>query len=109
MSEFLFNDLLLKRAIDPAKVIVMRHRPFERELTKVLPWLAADKPDLFNAYQQTQGEKLERTMRTLEGDGHVASFIGHESGKRCSSASTKLRLRDRFRERTIGRSRHSTN
>ncbi|CTQ47283.1 hypothetical protein LAL4801_05745 [Roseibium aggregatum] len=81
MNELQINDLLNKRGIDPGKVIVMRHRPFERELAKVLPWLAADKPDLFNAYQQTQGEKLERTMRTLEGAGHVASFIGHESGK----------------------------
>jgi hypothetical protein len=35
-------------------------------------------PDVFNAYQQTQGEKLEKTMK---GAGCVASFIGHEPGK----------------------------
>lgn len=81
MNDLLFNDLLQKRGIDSARVVVLRHRPFERELAKVLPWLAAEKPDLFNAYQQTQGEKLERTMRTLEGTGYVASFIGHEAGK----------------------------
>jgi hypothetical protein len=57
---------------------VLRHRPTERELNKVLPLLAADRPDLFNAYQQTHGEKLERAMTKA---GYVASFIGHEPGK----------------------------
>jgi len=58
--------------------LVLRHRPFEPELRKVLPWLAAEKPDVFNAYQQTQGEKLEKSML---GARYVASFIGHEPGK----------------------------
>ncbi|OHB68238.1 MAG: hypothetical protein A2Y77_01645 [Planctomycetes bacterium RBG_13_62_9] len=60
---------------------MLRHRPWEPELNKVLPWLAAEKPDLFNAYQQTQGEKVERAMRRMEGSGYVASFIGREPGK----------------------------
>ena len=60
---------------------VLRHRPWEPQLNKVLPWLAAEKPDLFNAYQQTQGEKLERVMQVLSGTGYVASFIGREAGK----------------------------
>jgi len=72
------NILLADADIDPRTVLVMRHRPFEPELRKVLPWLAAEKPDVFNAYQQTQGEKLEKAML---GAKHVASFIGHEPGK----------------------------
>jgi hypothetical protein len=36
---------------------------------------------VFNAYQQTQGEKLQNVMKKLEGTGYVASFIGHKSGK----------------------------
>jgi hypothetical protein len=44
----------------------------------MLPWLAAEKPDLFNAYQQTQKEKLERAMTRA---GYVASFIGREPEK----------------------------
>jgi hypothetical protein len=75
------NDLLEAQDIDPKSVIVMRHRPFEPELNKVLPWLAAEKPDVFNAYQQTQGAKLEKVMQGLEGAGYVASFIGHEAGR----------------------------
>ncbi|MCR9257690.1 MAG: GIY-YIG nuclease family protein [Alphaproteobacteria bacterium] len=80
MSALTLNDLLEKQGLDPAKVIVMRHRPFERELAKVLPWLAAEKPDVFNAYQQTQGLKLENSMKSIEGEGYVASFIGLEAG-----------------------------
>ncbi len=75
------NDLLRAKNVDPGQVLVFRHRPFEPELNKVLPWLAAEKPDVFNAYQQTQGEKLEGTMQELVGVGHVASFIGREPGK----------------------------
>ena len=72
------NDLLLAKGIDPQKVLVLRHRPSEPGLNKVLPWLAAEKPDVFNAYQQTQTEKLEKAML---GAGYIASFIGREAGK----------------------------
>lgn len=75
------GDLVAHESIDPRRLIVMRHRPFEPELNKVLPWLAADKPEVFNAYQQTQGPKLEKVMSALQGVGFVASFIGHEPGK----------------------------
>lgn len=70
-----FNDLLALKEIDPKEVIVFRHRPPELELRKVLPLLAAEKPELFNAYQQTQGARVEKALR---GARYVASFIGHE-------------------------------
>jgi len=70
------NDLLLKKDIDPKRVL--RHRPSEPGLNKVLPWLAAEKPDVFNAYQQIQGEKVEKAISSA---AYVASFIGHEPGK----------------------------
>jgi len=72
------NDLLLKEGIDPQYVLVFRHRPYEPQLCKVLPWLAAERAELFNAYQQTQGERAEKAMTRAS---HVASFIGHEAGK----------------------------
>jgi len=75
------NDLLLGKGIDPKHVLVLRHRPREPELNKVLPWLAAERPDVFNAYQQTQRGNLERTMQAMTGTGYVASFIGREPGK----------------------------
>lgn len=75
----LFNDLLAKENIDPAGVLVLRHTPWERGLRKVLPWLAAEHPDIFNAYQQTQDVKVEAEMLRAN---HVASFIGLEKRKK---------------------------
>lgn len=75
------NDLLRANGADPQHVIVCRHRPYEPELNKVLPWLAAERPDVFNAYQQTQGQKLENVMKGMSGVGFIASFIGHAPGK----------------------------
>jgi hypothetical protein len=56
------NALLLETKIDPETVIVLRHRPEERELRKVLPWLAAEKHHLFNAYQQNHGDKVQNAL-----------------------------------------------
>lgn len=75
------NDLLQRKDIDPRHVLVLRHRPNEPELRRVLPWLAAEKPEVFNAYQQTQGERVERAMQAMTGTGYVASFIGREPGR----------------------------
>jgi hypothetical protein len=75
------NDLLRGDGIDPQHVLVFRHRPHEPELNKVLPWLAAEKPDVFNAYQQTQKRRVERVIEKMTGSGYVASFIGREPGK----------------------------
>ena len=72
------NDLLAEAGIDPETVIVMRHRPNEPELRRVLPWLAAERPDIYNAYQQTQSPRAEKAMTKAE---YIASFIGHASGK----------------------------
>jgi hypothetical protein len=73
-----FNDLLLGNKIEPREVLVFRHRPNEPVLNKVFPLLAADRPDLFNAYQQTHGERVEKAMTTAQ---YVASFIAHGGGK----------------------------
>ena len=70
------NDLLKGKGIEPDSVIVMRHRPFESKLNRVLPWLAAERPELFNAYQQAQSKKVEKAML---GVSYVASFIGHRA------------------------------
>lgn len=73
-----FADLLKQQGIDPKAVLVMRHRPFETELRKVLPWLAAERPELFNAYQQGQNPRAEKAMQRAD---YVASFIGHQPAK----------------------------
>lgn len=75
------GDLLKQEGLDSEHVFVLRHRPGEPSLRKVLPWLAAEKPEVFNAYQQTQGEKLEKALASQVGQGHVASFISHGPGR----------------------------
>jgi hypothetical protein len=72
------NDLLTGCSIDPQTTIVFRHRPNEPKLRKVFRWLAGEKPEVFNAYQQTQGDRAEAALLKAS---HVASFIGHEAGK----------------------------
>jgi hypothetical protein len=55
----LFNDLLAEGNIDPGGVLALRHTPSERQLRKVLPWLAERHPHIFNAYQSTQPRELK--------------------------------------------------
>lgn len=76
-----FNDLLKKEHVDPRRVVVLRHRPNEPGIRRVLPWLAAERPEMFNAYQQTQGPRLESAMQRMVGSGFVASFIGDAPGR----------------------------
>ena len=71
-----FNDLLEKNKISPSNVLIMRHRPIETSLRRVLPWFASDKPHLFNAYQQIQaGVNAERALQRAS---ILASFIGEK-------------------------------
>lgn len=75
------NDLLASAEIDYRQrkhVLVMRHRPSEANLRRVFPWLAAERPELFNAYQQAQNRDAEKKLSRAK---YVASFIGHEAGK----------------------------
>jgi hypothetical protein len=73
-----FNDLLTEASIDPRTTLVMRHRPKEPELRRVLPWLAVARPDVYNAYQQTQPPKVEKQIQKAS---HIASFIGDRAGR----------------------------
>ena len=72
------DDLLRRQEIDPTRTIVLRHRPFEPQLNRVLPWLAADRPDLFEAFQKTHGARLESAM---VGASHVVSCIRYRAGE----------------------------
>jgi hypothetical protein len=74
------NDLLQKNGIDPEQVVVLRHSSKAPKLNRVIGHLAANRPDLFNAYQQTQSVQAEAVMKNANAR-YVASFIGHEPGK----------------------------
>jgi hypothetical protein len=72
------TDLLQKHEISPASVLVLRHRPQEPKLRKALQCLAAERPDLYNAYQQSQFPKVEKAFMRAK---YIASFIGIDAGK----------------------------
>ena len=72
------NNLLRVKDMNPQHVLVLRHTPKEPMLRRKLPQLAAEKPAVFNAYQQTQGPEVEKAMQRAK---YVASFIGHEAGR----------------------------
>ena len=72
------NSVLREELIDPDTTLVLRHRPREPELRRVLPWLAVEQPEVFNDYQQTQTPRVERQMQRAS---HIVSFIGHQAGR----------------------------
>ncbi len=72
------NNLLELEGFDPKTVLVLRHTPTNPKLRRRLGWLAANQPDVYNAYQSTQKPKIEKAFKKAS---HVASFIGHEAGK----------------------------
>lgn len=72
------NTVLAEAGIDPRTAIVARHRPFEPALRKVMPWIAAERPDLFKIYQQTHWAQLEAAMTKAQ---TLVAFLGHEAKK----------------------------
>jgi hypothetical protein len=69
------SQLLKAKGIEPGQVLVLRHAP-PPLLTNILPMWALERPELYNAYQQTQGDRAEASMKKA---GYVASFIGMNS------------------------------
>jgi hypothetical protein len=74
------NNLLSIGNIDPARTLVLRHRPTEPALRRALPLLAAERLDIFNAYQAYQNPAAERSFAAQVG-GWLASFISYGPGR----------------------------
>ena len=72
-----FNHLLSIEGVAAEYVILLRHVPQERELKRRLPWIAQERPDLFNTYQSAQGPLAAKSIKTKK---FIASFIGVSSG-----------------------------
>jgi len=66
------RQLLEAVGIDPDDTLVMRHTPDQPALRQRLPWLAAERPTVFAAYQSMHRERVEASLRAR---GHLASFI----------------------------------
>lgn len=64
-----------RKGIDPKQVLVMRHQPQETELNRLLPLLASEHPNLFNAFQRSQRPQTEKAMLRAK---YLASFIARD-------------------------------
>jgi len=71
------NALLRSEELDPADVVVLRHRPKEPAVRKILPWLILERPDLFNLYQAVQDGTAAKAMARAR---YIAAFAGLEAG-----------------------------
>ena len=72
-----FKTLLELEGFDPNDVLIVRHTPVEKSLKRVMPWLVAERPDLFLAYQRIQWSTLEKAMTRGK---YLASFVAQETG-----------------------------
>jgi hypothetical protein len=87
------NDLLRKHAIDPTRVIVFRHSPSEPELKRVLPWFAAEHPDVYNAYQSSHSKRVEDAMARAD---YIASFVADGEGRTVFVGIYSIGKKDKF-------------
>lgn len=67
-----FNVFLREEGIAPETVAVLLHTPKEASLRRMLPWLAAEEPALFHAYQNNHRRGVEATVRSRR---FLASFV----------------------------------
>jgi len=72
------NMLLREQALDPAEVVVLRHRPYEPALNRVFPWLVSERRDLFDTFQKTHGPRVESALKRAR---HLISCIRYGPGK----------------------------
>jgi len=72
------KDLLAGQGYDPTaqKIVLLRHRPYEANLARVMPWLISERADLFEAYQSVPG----RPQSSLRKADLVISFLGLRPG-----------------------------
>jgi hypothetical protein len=75
-----FKDLLKVQGIDPdarERVVLLRHRPYEPQLARAMPWIITERPDLFEVYQSVPG----RPAASIRRAEFVASFLGLAPGR----------------------------
>ena len=74
------NDLLKAEGVDPARTLVLRHRPAEPLLRKAMPMIIGERRPLFDVYQAYQSPMVEQSIVSRIG-GWLASFLSYGPGK----------------------------
>ena len=77
-----FNTLLKAEGIEPGDVSVILHSTNLQPLRRMLPWIVAERPDLFEAYQSVHSLPAEAALKRRP---FAASFVP-VSGKRYAFA-----------------------
>ncbi len=72
-----FNAMLEASGISLSEVLVFRHRPYEASLNRVFNGIVAERPDLFDCYQDTHGPRTEAALVKAR---YLASFVRHGRG-----------------------------
>lgn len=73
---FDLNDALRRSTLDPAETLVLRNATVE--LGQAIYWIADERPELFRAYQHTQGTQLSAAMSKAK---HLVSCIAQQADK----------------------------
>jgi hypothetical protein len=71
------NVLLELTAHRPSDVVVLRHKPYEPALNRMLDRIVSERPELFDCYQGTHGARAEAALQRAK---YVASFIRYRAG-----------------------------
>src|SRR5687768_8648755 len=69
---------LADAGVDPTKSLIMRHRPTATPLREALGWWAAERPQFYNAYQQSQRARQEAMLAKAK---YLISCIGSQPGR----------------------------
>lgn len=75
MDVLTLNQLIEASGLDPSRVLVFRHRPYEPQINKIFDWIVAERLDLFECYQSTHAPNTESA---LERASHVVSCIRYK-------------------------------
>ncbi len=70
-----FNQLLEMVGVDPARTVVLRHRPTEKKLRPLIARMAQEQRHLFDAWQGIQDKRVSSSIRKA---GYVAAFLALE-------------------------------
>lgn len=67
-----------RSSISSASTLVIRHTHPSLKLRRALPFLAAEQPETFNAYQQIHSPRVEKQLSKAK---HLVSLIGDQAGR----------------------------
>ncbi|MEO0911503.1 MAG: GIY-YIG nuclease family protein [Pseudomonadota bacterium] len=72
------NTLLREAGLAPEACAVMLHTPQKPKLRRMLPWLAAERPDVFATYQSVHVRNVEPTLKARR---NVVVFLDIGAGR----------------------------